>query len=291
MKDSFLYTIRCDNCGAEYRINTRGEMNCPYCGSKIYLSDEDFKKFLKTRDNMLRNDKDKNDFAANNGDIFNLYNDADHSINLEFKNGVNYHLNYTYYFNNTFVSKDTVAILLDTEEDVNRFKEAVEAIDPPSADIKGLTKYIPHIIYSGTLKDGRGAVILSKFENVYPLRLFSNRPPHDCWIVSRLENLGCLLTYSKVALDYIEPYINPKTHELFILGGWETGDLNPVGKDGKYLELVREWAGAVINDTDVPSLYKDFMARPAANAYEDFERWNNVIENGFDGHRFHKFEL
>ena len=59
---SKLLNIRCDNCGSEYRVSSRGEMNCRFCGSKVYLSDSDFKGFLKTRDEMLQKDK------YNNGD-------------------------------------------------------------------------------------------------------------------------------------------------------------------------------------------------------------------------------
>ena len=36
--DSKLLNVRCDNCGAEYRISSRGEMVCRFCGSTIMFS-------------------------------------------------------------------------------------------------------------------------------------------------------------------------------------------------------------------------------------------------------------
>ena len=59
--DSKLLNVRCDNCGAEYRISSRGEMVCRFCGSNVYLSDKDFKAYKNTRDNMLMSDRFTND--------------------------------------------------------------------------------------------------------------------------------------------------------------------------------------------------------------------------------------
>jgi len=62
---SKLFCIRCDNCGSEYRISSRGEMNCAFCGSKIYLNDKDFEEYQKVRDEMLMLDKTENDNEDN----------------------------------------------------------------------------------------------------------------------------------------------------------------------------------------------------------------------------------
>ena len=71
--DSKLLDVRCDNCGAEYRISSRGEMVCRFCGSNVYLSDKDFAAYKNTRDNMLMSDRFTNDEAADTGDVLHLW--------------------------------------------------------------------------------------------------------------------------------------------------------------------------------------------------------------------------
>jgi len=71
--ESKLFKVGCDNCGAEYRINSRGEMNCPFCGSKIYLNDKDFEEYLKVRDEMLTKDCINNDLVNTDGDVLGIW--------------------------------------------------------------------------------------------------------------------------------------------------------------------------------------------------------------------------
>ena len=110
------------------------------------------------------------------------------------------------------------------------------------------------------------------------------------WIISRLENLGCLLEFNNMdfrALRVEDLYINPKTHELFILDGWDG-----VEKTSRrnYLKDIRLIAKDIMDTSTAPELCLKFLdGEPKETAYDDFSAWDEVIMKGFNGHNFHQF--
>ncbi len=292
--DSKLLNIRCDNCGAEYRITSRGEMVCRFCGSMIYLSDQDFKKYKNTRDEMLMGDRFGNDKAASEGDVLKLWNNSS-KVNFTTDAGVNITLDSYYSIilpeKEVYVGINKAAIVFNDKASVLDFTEILSEIVYPSADIKGLSMFLPNITYKATLDDGRGLILVNKEENIYPLYLFENlKATTVAWIISRFENLGCLLEFNNMDFNEIrieDLYINPKTHELFILDGWEN-----VRKTARrnYLKDTRKIARDIMDISTAPELCMKFLdGEPKDNAYDDFKAWDDVIMNGFDGHNFHQF--
>lgn len=288
---SFLYKVRCDNCGAEYRLNSRGVMLCPFCGSVYNLNDKDFEEFLKTRDEMLQKERFTNDDVNQNGDVLGMWNDNNVAT---FKDNKGNTLNCRYSFlletydKLIYVAKNKVTVI---GENSNIYLTS-DMLDYPSADIKRLDKYLPNLIYQTVLEGGNKVLTTySKDENVYPLGLFDNLDAKTvAWITSRLENLNCLFEFNEfLTTRYTinECYINPKTHELYLIGLVEKTD----NFNRPYMVNAREISKSVLNEATANQMYLDFLCGPpASDAYTDFKNWDNVIEKGFNGHNFHRFE-
>lgn len=292
--ESKLFYIRCDNCGSEYRINTRGEMNCPFCGSKIYLSDKDFKAYQKARDEMLVKDKVENDIVNSDGDVLHKWNNE---LNIVFESvtGKPINIHYFYQFDRAdktvYVGKTKVAIVYDNPDQVAKIERSLGIMEYPSADIKNLSVFFPHIFLKVRLNDDRYLVVYDKQENVYPLAIFNKLDPKQvAWMISRMENFGCLFEYNHFdfsKLEQLDLYINPKTHYLYILDGWENVIMdNP----RNYLKQLR----VIMKDQMIlgraPQKCIEFLdSLPAEDAYTDFKDWDDVIEHGFNGHNFHHF--
>ncbi len=264
--DSKLLNVRCDNCGAEYRISSRGEMVCRFCGSNVYLSDVDFKAYKNTRDANFKTIKGVN-----------ISFDCYYSVILDDKE--------------VYIGADKIAVIFSNTFSLTNFTVNLSQIEYPSADIKDLSRFLPNIIFKSALEDGRSIIIISKTDNIYPLFLFENlKATTVAWIISRLENLGCLLEFNNMdfrALRAEDLYINPKTHELFILDGWDG-----VEKTSRrnYLKDIRIIAKDIMDTSTAPELCMKFLdGDPEETAYDDFSAWDEVIMKGFNGHNFHQF--
>lgn len=292
--DSKLLNVRCDNCGAEYRISSRGEMVCRFCGSNVYLSDMDFKAYKNTRDNMLMSDRFTNDEAADTGDVLRLWNNGS-TANFKTIKGVN--IAFDCYYSvilddkEVYIGADKIAVIFSNTFSLTNFTVNLSQIEYPSADIKDLSRFLPNIIFKSALEDGRSIIIISKTDNIYPLFLFENlKATTVAWIISRLENLGCLLEFNNMDFRVLRAedlYINPKTHELFILDGWDG-----VEKTSRrnYLKDMRLIAKDIMDTSTAPELCMKFLdGDPEETAYDDFSAWDEVIMKGFNGHNFHQF--
>ena len=293
---SNLFYIRCDNCGAEYRINSRGEMNCPFCGSKIYLNDQDFKEYLKTRDEMLIKDRVDNDLVNSTGDVIHKWNNESSAL-LYAENGTPVDIKYFYQYDRpgktVYVCREKVAIVYDNKLAAHSVINTIQQLQYPSADIKNLAQFFPELKFIMQLKDDKCLLVINKPENVYPLALFDKLDPKQvAWMISRMENFGCLLEYNALDTDKLEKldlYINPKTHHMYLLGGWE--HIQPkFAFDNYFLKSVRTIAKDLMYLDRAPQKCIDFLnSKPEIDAYSDFKAWDDVIEYGFSGHNFHPF--
>ena len=290
---SKLFNIKCDNCGAEYRINSRGEMNCPFCGSRIYLNDKDWEDYQKARDEMLVRDRVENDLVNSDGDILHKWQN-EQIITLETKSGKVLNLHYCYKFDKSdktvYVGSKRVSIVYANEDIAQKAIQNVESLLYPSADIKGLSTFFPIINLIVTITDGKCVVVMEKPENAYPLAIFNKLDAkHVAWMISRLENFGCLFEFNGVgrSLEIEDVYINPKTHFMYLLDGWET---LKEGETLRYLTDLREITKKQMKLETSPKECIDFLnGDPERDAYSDFDCWNKVIETGFGGHNFCQF--
>lgn len=291
--ESKLFYIRCDNCGAEYRISSRGEMNCPFCASKIYLNDQDFAEYQKVRDEMLIKDSIDNDMVNANGDVLRKWNIECQAF-FETESGQNINCKYYYQYpfkdKTIYVGRNRISIVYKYDI-IDRFISNVDSLDYPSSDIKGLDKFLPRVMLTAKLKGGEHLLVLTKPENVYPLAMVDNLDPKQvAWMISRMENLGCLLEFNGkdlLGLDVTDFYFNPKTHDIHLLGGWEALSSGP---PQTYLSTIRRISRSIMNTHTAPQMCMDFLlGTPKEDAYDDFKAWDEVIVKGFGGHNFHHF--
>lgn len=291
---SKLMDVTCDNCGAQYRISSRGEMNCRFCGSKVYLNDKDFKNYLKTRDEMLIKDKFNNDSIMTDGDVIGFYRDYSFKYSFDVDGNILvYDVSAIYNESNKdiYVGASNIIFAFNDEKDYNNYLNN-RKITFPSADIKKLEKYLPKVVFNGQTKDGKYIVVLDKDENVYPLEIFNVglNPRTTAWVISRLENLGCLLEFNNIGMNKLsieDIFINPKTHELYLYGNWE----NVTSSTENYLKSIRSIAKSIPVNAVAPKMYDEFLdSEPENNAYDDFKKWDEVIVKGFGGHNFNKFD-
>ena len=166
------------------------------------------------------------------------------------------------------------------------FSSIPEKLCYPSADIKGLAIFFPVVNGDFELEDGRHVIAVSKDEELYPLSAFGSLPPeHAAWIVSRLENLCCVLAYSSIAhngIDMESFFINARTHQAYLLGGWWNSCLSDDSSSD--LKAVRNIAKRImgLKYESAPDEFRRFISEaPACDAFEDFSRWDEVIEKGF----------
>ena len=177
----------------------------------------------------------------------------------------------------------------------DKYRSGVQQLTYPSADVRDLAQYFPVITGGFELKDGSYLLTVSKSEEVFPLGAFGSLPPvHAAWIVSRIENLCCVMEYSNIThggIDLDGMFINARTHELYLLGGWENVT---VGSSTKDLAMMRQNIKRLIGKeaSKAPREFTEFLDKKALpDAYTDFSDWDNVIEKGFGGRRFEKLDL
>ena len=125
---------------------------------------------------------------------------------------------------------------------------------------------------------------------------------HIAWVISRLENLCCVLEYNGLVHPEIDPdsiYINPNNHTACLYSGWwDVTRKNTTGVGGHILSSednlngIRRTADAILDrNVDAPSALIEFIgSRPRIDAYEDFAYWDEVIIRAFGKRRFVKME-
>ena len=106
-----------------------------------------------------------------------------------------------------------------------KYQEMVEKLVYPTPEMeRELSTYIPKPVTECRLADGSSFLAIEKAEGVYPLKMlgiFLDR--HVAWVISRLENLCCLLEYNDIVLNAItleNLFVDPANHQIYLYGGW-----------------------------------------------------------------------
>lgn len=297
-----MITYKCKNCGGEMSISPAGDLFCAYCGTKGNFSDAQLKGYKEFRNSMLQylaavagNTADeaaaerlwayaeKVTFYTLDGDpivIQYLFHAVDDGIQM-------------------YMAKESVIYIFegDRRADAARMLDSVPRVKIPQADMKGLGRYIPSLMAKLNLVDGGVLLAFKREENMYPLEAFGRLEyVHAAWLLSRLENMCCMLEYSDLEQGGITlegVFINPYTHEAALYGGW--WKTKPaMGGSKKDLEAIRKVCRKSMGaDKDkIPAPFIQFLeGQPAGDAYRDFEAWDNVIEKEMGGRHYHKMSL
>lgn len=296
-----MINFKCPSCNGEMSVSRAGDLVCSYCKGKFAFSDRDLRDYKEFRFRMLsylstiseNPSPEETEKIWKNAeyDQFQLTDGRPLTISYLFKGKQEDVTIYTTRRNALFIFPK------GKKDCCEHFSEMVKKLCYPSADIKGLSQFFPVVTGSFELADGRFLISVSKNEELYPLSAFGRLPAeHAAWIISRLENLCCALAYSDISHNGIHPesvFINARTHQAYLLGGWWNASEADGGSRQDLLDL-RATAKRITGTEfeHAPKEFRQFISEPpAANAFEDFVLWDKVIEKGFHGRKFKKLDL
>ncbi|MBQ7541816.1 MAG: TFIIB-type zinc ribbon-containing protein [Clostridia bacterium] len=296
-----MVSFKCPNCGGEMSVSRTGDLLCSYCGTKQVMSDAELQSYKDFRYRMLVY---LSAIAAEPAPeaTERIWAHAD-SVSFTAKDGSP--IAVSYLFSGVrdgvriYTARRNVLFVFPAGAgaQIERFRNMPKLLQYPPADVKGLSSYFPTVNGIFELKDGRTLVSVSKSEECFPLSAFGSLPAeHAAWIVSRLENLCCVLAFSDLAhggIDMETVFINARTHEAYLPGGWWNAQPCPNGSV-QDLRAVRSVAKRVMGmqyDQSAKA-FRDFIKRaPAQDAYADFAEWDRVITEAFGGRQFRKLDL
>lgn len=295
-----MISYKCDNCGAEMFIGPSGGLVCPYCGSSSHFSDSELRKYKEFRNNMLVYLKEAAENKADETATRQLWGYAETDL-YETKDGEDIYVEYIFKTTDDgvkmYMCRETVVYIFDEDRKTDAYKmlNSINLVAFPKADMKRLDKCIPKLQAKLELKDGGVLVAFAREENMYPLGAFGILDyKHAAWILSRLENICCILEYSGIKHTGITlegVYINPYTHEAALYGGWWKSSMK-TDKSRIDLFAIREVTKRIMGvHNTAPKGFMNFLnSEPQEDAYTDFNRWDYVIEHDLGGRHFHKME-
>lgn len=304
--------LKCKNCGGTMVLDASAVTAvCRYCSSKYVLNREDtdyYHNFYLQMGKFLSGtaeEKTRKERAEE------LWFDAD-EINFECADGSNIQIKYMYSFRekdaDVYVARRNIVYHFEKKKasKAEEFRKNIARLDYPSADVRSLSDFFPKVSGGFVLKDGSFILVIAKDEDEYPLRLFGTLSGrHTAWVISRLENLCCVLEFSGIAHPEINPdtvFINPYTHQACLYGNWwAAGKNNDIKKNqllntGKNLVGLRNTAANMLGFEDrtkvyeldnVPKVLTDFIAEdPCSNAYDDFALWDETLIKAYGERKF-----
>lgn len=297
-----MLSFQCNNCGGEMAISRIGALTCPYCGSHNFFSDSQLEEYKEFRLRMLEYLRGLADNEKTKASEDKLWMNSERVTFVD-KEGTDITIEYIYKSIkdgiHIYAAKKNV-ILIYPADKVEYGMNAINAfsrIEYPQADMRELNRSFPNLVGRFELNNGSCMLVLSKAESMYPVEMFGDlTAKHVEWIISRLENIACVMEYNEMTHGGISPenvFINPKTHEAALLGGWHCVE-DKKWNDNRDLVDIRSTAKKLLGKDygDAPKpLIRFIDGSPRKDAYEDFEKWDSVIENELGGRHFTEFKL
>ena len=287
-----MASFKCKNCGGQMELNGASGVECPYCGSKAFFSDADFKNHEEFRQRLLQYYKaeaTKKEFDYSGDTFWRCCGSED----LTLQGGDPLHIDYMEKFRypgaTCYLGKENIIYLFDSDTEASRFMAGYKRLVFPEADTR-LYRSFPELKMMLATSTGGQVIVFRRRPHFYPAEFFAPWPSeHLAWLISRMENICCALKYAGIEHGDISPtsiWVNTVTHEGALFGDWRNVCSARSDPD---LKALRKTAIYLAKDTSKPKeLYRFLNSAPAADAFEDFERWDQVIETGFGGHKFVK---
>lgn len=309
-----MKSLTCKNCGGVMVLDPSAmTARCRYCGTSYVLNHEDtdyYRDFYRQMNRFLAGSGD-DVTRRRNADA--LWENADLRV-FPCSDGRQVEIRYLYSaagpVADTYVSRRNVIYHIHTPGSpaAETYRRMTSLLDYPSADVRSLSDFFPRVTGGFTLADGSSLLVIAKDEDEYPLRLFGKLSArHVAWIISRLENLCCVLQFSGLVHPEITPdtvFINPYTHQASLYGGWwsaarqnsYTPDRSRIARTSENLIGLRRTAAEVLGFSSledvrpaasVPRPMTDFLtAVPKDTAYEDFGFWDETLTRAFGERKF-----
>lgn len=320
--------LKCKMCGGTLDYDRQQNLAiCPYCGSKSTVFEQDrklFEQFQAAFDVILNQSDSRKRQQAEEGfwveaSVEQLPREDGEVIEVAYLTKRRADMCTVY------VARRNVIYVFDKgfEDSAARYREMVGQIKYPNEDMeKELSRYIPKIVTECRLADGRQFLAIEKEAGVYPLGMLGLlMDRHVAWIVSRLENLCCLLEYNDMALNGFSMenlFVDTANHQIYLYGGWwfagfcgmETAgasksvfpylkkgiagqNRNQVSTD---LESIRLVAAKLLGCEDreklrtvhlLPKAFEDFLVLgPDHSAQADFKKWDKVLLESYGERKF-----
>ncbi len=311
--------LNCSVCGGTLAIDASGlSATCQFCGGRFLLNHEDTDYYNRLYAQM------NEFFAAPKSEQIRkqqaelLWQNAKMRT-FTCEDGTPIEIKYMHHYierdMDVYVARRNIVFhfIRNGIEKTEAFRKSISMLDYPSADIRNLQEYFPKISGGFLLDDGSYLCVITKSEDEYPLRLFGALPGrHVAWIVSRLENLCCVLEFSslvhpEISLDTV--YINPYTHQACLYGNWwSAGKHNTLALNNDVrLQLkdnlvgLRDTAAAALGysnrdfikpSKDLPQAFVDFLkSNPCVTAYDDFAYWDESMIKAYGERKFIKLDV
>ena len=312
-----MKNLICNGCGGTMLINATGMTAvCPYCGSHAVLNHEDtdyYKSFYSQMSRFLAGSADDRERQLR---ADKLWETADREV-FYCRDGSEAEVRYLYRSSfrdgEMLVARKSVVFRLNDPAAAERIRRTVSFLDYPSADTRQLAQFFPNVTGGFELEDGSMLLAVSKDPDEYPLSLFGTLGGrHVAWIISRMENLCCVLEYNSLVHPLINAdtlFINPYTHQASLYGGWQRAQKNNTvsAYDSHVLRMtdnlygIRNTAAALLGfskagevkrSSEIPAALADFInGRPRDNAYDDFTLWDEMLIKAYGKRKFIRMDV
>ncbi len=291
-----MLSFKCRSCGGEMSVDSNGSLVCEYCGSSFNLKDEDIKEYRIFRSAMLSYLRRRHDEIVSGESEDHLW-DMAKTVILRSADGEDITIRYLYTSDKDgvkmFLTRNNILYVFEKSNAqlAGRSEDMVSQLQYPSADMRSLKSCFPMSAGSYKLEGGGIMLAYERDANMFPLNMFGAlTPEHAAWVVSRMENICCVLEYSGITHGGISAdsiFINPFSHRGALIGSWWNAKRGITR--GRDLKDLRDTAAFILgrHKGEEPAEFTSFLkSRPKDTAYDDFAQWDRVIEDGFGGRRF-----
>lgn len=296
--------LRCKSCGAVMtRLHDSNEAVCEYCNSREVIVAADqrtlhkFKSMFQTFIHEIDESGEKSKVIR---ERIKEEREEPASTTLEevyTEEGQTVEIHYLYKDMQgavvTYVTRENVIFRFSRGQAqmADCYKHNAESIKYPSEEMRRvLHAYLPEIVADICLEAGERMLVIKKLAKSYPLELLLPLEPcHAAWVISRLENLICLLKYNGISLGRInmkDLMINPENHQVLLYGGWWNGESRLVFN--REMKAVRQIVlQALAEQRKVPPAMRTFLeSREKDTPEKDFTYWDVCLEQAFGERKF-----
>jgi len=311
-----MQAITCPACGAVLELDDNlMSAKCKFCGNMIALSPKDLGVDMMTSEvlaEMFHGDAagvflkqkleelNQEEYWKHHAQTVTFIAGDDSVVEISYIHNVN--------SGNTsiFMGRSNVFLLFSDPKEAERYIDTASLLKYPPDDKYDMKQFFPDITHRFLLRDRRVLVVISRGREEYPLVSFRSMPDvHAAWIVSRLENLCCLMQFNNFVLpdiDIRDIYINPETHQACLYGGLgrvrRTSEYRENPYEGELLAVRRIAAETLgfsrVEDTRsaVPEAFHEFLCEnPQADAFSDFSQWDVTLTLAYGKRTFRKLDL